>query len=157
LPVSKIVNENAIMFMWVPGANVAEAVDLMRNWGFEYRSMAFVWLKVNKTVDGYKQNFGAYTRPQTEFCLIGRNGNKRFHLKSMRVQQVIAEPVTAHSVKPREAIKRIEQLCGDLPRIELFARYNKGEEPKGWDFWGNEVSVAKKKSLAKVVRLKKVA
>jgi N6-adenosine-specific RNA methylase IME4 len=157
LPVSKIMNDNAILFMWVPGANIADAIELMRAWRFEYRVMAFVWLKSNRTVSGYKMNFGAYTRPQAEFCLLGRNGNKHFPIYSMSVQQVISEPVTAHSVKPREAIKRIEQLCGDLPRIELFARYKEGEQPQGWDFWGNEVTVAKKKRLGKVYQLKKVA
>ena len=51
------------------------------------------------------------------------------------VRQVIFEPPTKHSRKPNEIRKRIIRLCGDLPRIELFAR----EKTPGWDVWGNEV------------------
>lgn len=35
---------------------------------------------------------------------------------------------------PWEVRNRLEQLYGDVKRIELFAR----EEWKGWDRWGNE-------------------
>ena len=40
-----------------------------------------------------------------------------------------------HSRKPDEARKRIEQLVGNVPKIELFAR----QTAEGWDCWGNEV------------------
>jgi site-specific DNA-methyltransferase (adenine-specific) len=42
---------------------------------------------------------------------------------------------TQHSQKPNEVRKRIEDLFGDLPRIELFAR----EKTDGWDVWGDEI------------------
>lgn len=53
-------------------------------------------------------------------------------------------PKSGHSKKPGEVRKRIVDLCGNLPRIELFARKSKGqlfedESFKGWDVWGNEV------------------
>ena len=41
----------------------------------------------------------------------------------------------AHSKKPEEARRRIEQLMGDVPRIELFAR----RKSPGWAVWGNEL------------------
>ena len=40
-----------------------------------------------------------------------------------------------HSKKPNIIRDKIVQLCGDLPRIELFAR----KKHKGWDAWGNEL------------------
>lgn len=40
-----------------------------------------------------------------------------------------------HSKKPDEIKNRIVELCGDLPRIELFAR----EKSEGWDCLGNEI------------------
>ena len=55
---------------------------------------------------------------------------------SKRVHQVIVSHIEEHSKKPEEARRRIEQLMGDVPRIELFAR----RETPGWDVWGNEVS-----------------
>ena len=42
---------------------------------------------------------------------------------------------TRHSEKPEEVRRRIEELFGDVPRIELFAR----KRFHGWDCWGNEV------------------
>ena len=39
------------------------------------------------------------------------------------------------SRKPDCVRDRIVELCGDLPRIELFAR----QRTEGWDVWGNEV------------------
>ena len=49
--------------------------------------------------------------------------------------QLIISPLEEHSKKPAEARKRIVELLGDLPRIELFAR----QRSPGWDAWGNEV------------------
>ena len=40
-----------------------------------------------------------------------------------------------HSKKPDEVRNAIVELCGDIPRIELFAR----EKHTGWDCWGNQV------------------
>ena len=57
---------------------------------------------------------------------------------SKSVHQVIDTPVERHSKKPDETRKRIIELTGDLPRIELFAR----QTPPGWDVWGNEVRSA---------------
>ena len=54
----------------------------------------------------------------------------------MPKNQIIYAPIGDHSVKPNETRTKIIQLCGDLPRIELFAR----EQREGFDVWGNEVA-----------------
>lgn len=51
------------------------------------------------------------------------------------VHQVIESPVEEHSKKPEETRRRIVELLGDVPRIELFAR----QRSPGWDVWGNEI------------------
>lgn len=43
-------------------------------------------------------------------------------------------PFEGHSKKPDETRRRIVELLGDVPRIELFAR----QRADGWDTWGNE-------------------
>ncbi|OPZ91194.1 MAG: hypothetical protein BWY74_02040 [Firmicutes bacterium ADurb.Bin419] len=69
----------------------------------------------------------------SELCLLATRGNpKRI---SASVHQVCDASVSRHSEKPFEIRDRIVQLCGDLPRIELFARTTSN----GWDTWGNEV------------------
>jgi N6-adenosine-specific RNA methylase IME4 len=47
------------------------------------------------------------------------------------------EPIREHSRKPDEVARRIDQLVGDIPRIELFAR----EQRPGWSVWGDQVQL----------------
>lgn len=76
---------------------------------------------------------GRWTRANAELCLIATRGKpKRI---SASVHSIIDTPIEGHSKKPHEVRKRIIQLIGDLPRIELFAR----EKTDGWNVWGNEV------------------
>ena len=48
---------------------------------------------------------------------------------------MLIEPKEEHSKKPNIVRDKIVELCGDIPRIELFAR----EKIDGWDCYGNEV------------------
>ena len=76
---------------------------------------------------------GSWTRANSELCLLAIKGKpKRI---SASVRQVMITPIERHSQKPAETRERIVQLCGDLPRVELFAR----QKVEGWDAWGNEV------------------
>ena len=80
---------------------------------------------------------GAYTRANAEVCLlaISKNTKAKQIVKSNAVHQIVESPVEKHSKKPDIVRKKIVQLLGDVPRIELFAR----ETVEGWDSWGNEV------------------
>lgn len=87
-----------------------------------------------------RKNFvgmGAYTRANAEICLLGVSHDfcAKKQIKSHSVRQVIEEPIQAHSVKPEETRRRIIDLLGDVPRIELFAR----QRAPGWDAWGDEI------------------
>lgn len=55
--------------------------------------------------------------------------------KSRSVHQVCDARIMRHSQKPDEIRNRIVELCGDIPRIELFAR----EKSEGWVSVGNEI------------------
>ena len=76
---------------------------------------------------------GYWTRANNEICLLATKGRPK--RKSMGVHQVVMDKIRDHSRKPDCVRDRIVELCGDLPRIELFAR----QKTKGWDVWGNEV------------------
>lgn len=80
---------------------------------------------------------GAYTRANAEVCLLGVSpGFKaKERVRSHSVRQIIEAPWQGHSRKPDEVRRRIVELLGDVPRIELFAR----QRADGWDAWGNEV------------------
>jgi len=134
LPVEKIADKDAVLFMWVTFPCLKEGLKVIEEWGFTYKTVAFNWVKQNKKGAELFWGLGFWTRSNSEICLLATKGRpKRI---SASVHSVIMSPVQKHSKKPEEAKQRIVELMGDLPRIELFAR----EVSPGWDAWGNEVS-----------------
>ena len=112
----------------------SEFLSNLKSWGFKYSTVGFVWVKT--TNDGNRirtDGLGKFTISNAEYCLIARKG--KYWREARNIQQIIQSPKQKHSQKPDEIRDRITQLCGDIPRIELFAR----EKAEGWDSWGNEV------------------
>lgn len=134
LPIKEITEKDAALFLWVTFPQLPEAFRVMEAWGFSYKTVAFIWIKQNRTGKGFFFGLGHWTRSNAEICLLAVKGKpKRI---SNSVFQLIVSPLESHSKKPEEARKRIVELMGDLPRIELFAR----QDSPGWDIWGNEVT-----------------
>jgi len=133
LPVKKIADNNCILFMWVTLPKLNQFMDVIKSWGFEYKSTAFVWVKKNKISDSFFMGLGRWTRANPEICVLATKG--KISRKSNAVRQLQIFPIEQHSKKPDEFRNLIIELCGDLPRIELFAR----QKVDGWDCWGNEV------------------
>ena len=132
--------------------------ELAEAWGFRVRTMkGFTWVKFNTLAEEHinralqrgevcdfydfldllnaqtKMNGGNYTRANTEDLLIAVKG-KGLMRQNASVKQVIYSPLGKHSAKPEEARYKLEQLYGDVPRIELFSRCG----APGWHHWGNE-------------------
>jgi len=134
LPVCELADNDAILFMWVTYPKLDWFLDIVKAWGFEYKTVAFVWVKKNKKADSFFWGMGNYTRSNSEMCIVATKGKSLKRLTAS-IHQIIYEPIAAHSKKPDIVRDNIVGLFGDLPRVELFAR-NKSE---GWDVWGNEV------------------
>ena len=137
LPVESWSAPDCTLFMWCCWPTLPEALDVMRAWGFTYKTCAFTWLKA----DPYKlfaleedvyMGLGYWTRANSEVCLLGTRGKPR--RISASVRQGIISPRREHSRKPDEIPDRIVELMGDLPRLEMFARTKR----EGWDVFGNE-------------------
>lgn len=133
LPVGNLADKDCVLFLWVTFPCLREGLEVMKEWGFEYKTCGFVWVKKNKKSDSWFWGLGYWTRANAEICLIGTKGKP--DRKSRSVHQVVDSRIREHSRKPDEVRDRIVQLCGDVPRIELFAR----QSVEGWDCWGNEV------------------
>ena len=134
LPVNAIADDNCVLFMWCTWAMLPECLAVIDSWQFKYKTKGFVWIKTNKN-KGYHFGTGHYTRGNSEFCLIATKGKpKRI---SKRVFELVISPRTKHSTKPDVVRKRITQLYGELPRIELFAR----SQIHGWDVFGNDEKI----------------
>ena len=135
LPVSTIADDDCILFLWVTAPKLGECWDLIKKWGFEYKTVAFTWVKRNKKAPTWFWGMGSWTRANAEFCLLATRGKpKRI---SAGVHSIIDSPIGKHSEKPQEVRERIVELCGDLPRIELFAR----QKTEGWDVWGDDENI----------------
>lgn len=124
--------DNCILFLWATFPKIKEALDVIKAWGFEYKTVGFTWIKKNKN-GGNFFGVGWYTKSNAEVCLIGVKG--KAPKISNSISSIIETVRERHSKKPNIVRDKIVEFCGDIPRIELFAR----EQTPGWDVWGNEV------------------
>jgi N6-adenosine-specific RNA methylase IME4 len=108
-------------------------LDVITAWSFQFKSVGFVWVKLNPSGEGLFTSMGFGTRANTEFVLLATRGAP-LRLNA-DVHQVVMAPVGAHSEKPEEIARRIERLFPG-PYLELFARRPR----KGWMTWGNEIA-----------------
>jgi len=134
--IKNISDKDSVLFMWATYPMLKEALFIIEAWGFNYKSIAFQWIKLNKSGQGKFYGLGRWTRGNTEPCLLATKGKpKRI---SASVFQIIESPLRRHSEKPQEVRDKIIQLVGNLPRIELFARSSKKFE-NGWVNVGDSV------------------
>lgn len=133
LPVNKIAADSCVLFMWVTMPMLPAGIDVIKAWGFKYKTVAFTWVKRNKISMNWHFGMGWWTRANAEICLLATKGKpKRI---SASVSSLIDSPIESHSKKPDEVRDCIVKLMGDLPRVELFAR----QTAPGWVSWGNEL------------------
>jgi len=135
LPVEDISLPNSVLFIWTTDAHLPSALEVINAWGFQYKTIGFIW---NKKTSTGKQvcYFGQWTCKGSEICLLAIKGRIHTFLEDHTVRQLVEAERRAHSQKPDEVRKRIEKMFGNSgPRIELFAR----ERFEGWDAWGDEV------------------
>jgi len=127
IPVSDIADDDSLLFLWVTSPNLDIGIDIGKAWGFEYKTVAFVW-------DKQRTNYGFYTLSQCELCLVFKRG--RIPKRAItNVRQFLSEKLGEHSTKPPEIQRRIETMFPTQNKLELFARQRRA----GWDCWGNEV------------------
>jgi N6-adenosine-specific RNA methylase IME4 len=142
LPVSDIAADNCALFLWVTDPLLPEGLKLMEAWGFKFKTIAFVWAKLNKsapptlwTENDFFTGLGYWTRANPELCLLGTRGKPKRVSKSVR--RLVVSPRREHSRKPDEIAEKIDDLMGrDTSKIELFARTAR----IGWTTWGNDVA-----------------
>lgn len=134
LPVRDITEKDCCLFLWVTSPLLDEGIQVLQDWGFKYKTIAFVWSKYSKNGKEIS-NLGRWTMGNVELCILGVKGNPNKWRQDNSIKQLVKAERTKHSKKPDEVRKRIVQLLGDRPRIELFAR----ERVDGWECWGNEV------------------
>ena len=134
LTVSAVTAKDAHLYLWTPNALLAEALEVMRAWGFRYVSN-IVWAKRRKDGGPDGRGVGFYFRNVTELILFGVKGSMRTLAPGRSQVNMIETRKREHSRKPDEQYSLI-QSCSPGPYLELFARYPR----KGWTVWGDESS-----------------
>jgi len=128
IPIHEIAKDDCLLFMWTTNPHLAQAIEVGEAWGFEYKTVAFVWDKIS-------HNPGQYTLSNCELCLVFKRGRIPKPRGARNIQQLVRSPRKTHSEKPIEVIQAIEKMFPTQERIELFAR----RKTKGWSAWGLDV------------------
>jgi N6-adenosine-specific RNA methylase IME4 len=129
IPIEGLAKEDSLLFMWATSPHLAQAIELGAAWGFEYKTVAFVW-------DKMVHNPGQYTMSYCELCLVFKRGRIPTPRGSRSEKQLIRSPRGRHSEKPAEVLQSIERMFPSQCKIELFARSRRD----GWDAWGLEIA-----------------
>ena len=137
LDVDSIAADDCILFMWTTGPQLANSIELGKAWGFEYKTVAFVW-------DKQVHNPGRYTLSQTELVLAFKKGRFPSPRGARNVRQLLSVHRGEHSEKPEQVIDGITRMFPLQKKIELFARKNY----VGWDNWGLEIPDSKVEILS---------
>jgi N6-adenosine-specific RNA methylase IME4 len=132
LPVAQVADEPAHLYLWVPNALLPDGLEVMRAWGFKYKSN-IIWHKIRKDGGPDGRGVGFYFRNVTEIVLFGVRGSMRTLQPGRRQVNIIKTMKQEHSRKP-DALYDIVEQCSPGPYLELFAR---GSRPK-WRTWGNQ-------------------
>jgi len=138
-PVQDYTDDDCALFLWCIDPMLPEALQVMKAWGFTYKTVAFHWAKLNKggadkpvSDNPFFAGMGYWTRANPEICLLGTKGKPKRKAKDVR--RFIAAERREHSRKPDEIYDRIERLV-DGPYLELFARTSR----PGWSSIGDQI------------------
>src|SRR6478735_5941061 len=137
LPVSDLAADNCALFLWATDPLLPKAIALIQSWGFEYKTVAFYWVKLNskaKHEADYFTGLGYWSRANPEQCLLATRGKPSRLAKDVR--RLVVEKRREHSRKPDCVRERIERLVAG-PYLELFARETKA----GWKCWGDQAAL----------------
>lgn len=131
LPVADVAAKDAVLLLWVTDPLLDKAFDVIRAWGFTYKTVGFCWIKTGRGLKPIS-GMGYWTRANQELCLLATRGRpKRI---GRDVERVLHARRGRHSEKPQAIYGLVERLVPG-PYLELFARYAR----PGWRQWGNQV------------------
>lgn len=141
LPVAGLAGEDCALLLWATFPKLQSALRVMAAWGFEYKTVFTVWVKVRRYMARLSGTLGHYTRPNAEVLLLGMRGNMTPAAgQGFARCNVLMARTRGHSRKP-ELVRQIAvELFGDFPRIELFARHP--GPPRDWRGWGNQLEAS---------------
>jgi N6-adenosine-specific RNA methylase IME4 len=134
MPIAAHAAEKSHLYLWVPNALLQEGFEVMRSWGFTYKTN-LIWYKIRKDGGPDGRGVGFYFRNVTEVVLFGIKGSHRTLQPGRRQVNILSSRKREHSRKPDELYDLVE-ACSSGPFLELFARNPR----KNWKQWGDELA-----------------
>lgn len=142
MPVAGLAGEDCALLMWATFPKLDSALRVMAAWGFEYRTVFVIWVKLQRYMGRLRSGTGTYTQPNAELVLLGTRGriSAAASANAELLNNVVMSRKREHSRKPELLRQMAVEVFGDYPRIELFAR---GHVSHDWLAWGNEVAASR--------------
>jgi ParB/RepB/Spo0J family partition protein len=91
LPVKPLAADDCVLLLWAVMPELPGALEVIKAWGFEYKTVGFVWVKQNKDGEGWFTGKGYWTRANAELCLLATRGSPK--RMDIGVPEVITLPV----------------------------------------------------------------
>lgn len=127
LPVRMMAARDCALHMWTISSHVDQAIRVAEAWGFGFKTLGFVWVKVTKGGKPDVLSLGKWMRQQSEISLLFSRGKPSRRAGAGGVRQLIHAPRREHSRKPDGFYERVEALSRG-PYLDLFGR----REAEGW-------------------------
>ncbi|HEX7071897.1 MAG TPA: MT-A70 family methyltransferase [Rhodothermales bacterium] len=125
LPVERLANEDAHLYLWTTNRMLPLSFGLLEKWGFRYITM-LTWCKT-------QLGLGSYFRNTTEHVLFGVRG--KLPVLNAQTPTHFVAPRGRHSEKPDAFFELVEKVSPGA-RLEMFQR-----RPRpGWTGWGSEAA-----------------
>jgi N6-adenosine-specific RNA methylase IME4 len=139
LPVGKIAATSSLLLLWCNGTTMPRAVALCKAWGFEYKTVTFVWVETDQEPES--SGFGHFTEPGTKFLLLATKGDGS-SLIVERLNQ--ASTRTEHAKKPHEIRNVVDTITGHDCKLRKLELYSHTEADTKWSAWGPQISETSK-------------
>lgn len=133
LPVETLAAKDCLLFLWATFPMLPEALQLIRAWGFTFKTVAFVWLKQNRKSLTWFYGLGYWTRGNAEICLLAKRGKPKRH--SAAVHQFIISPIEQHSKKPDGPVTRSLRWRATCPAWSCLPDINAPAGMRGATKW----------------------
>ena len=130
LDLDSITEDDCILFLWATYPKLLDAIETIKAWGFEYKTVAFTWVKRNKKSDSWFWGLGYWTRANAELCLLATKGKPK-----SRTQQII-------NIRAKEGDDAFDDdtslgsVAADVLEKEQIARNLKSLEREIDNKWG---------------------
>jgi N6-adenosine-specific RNA methylase IME4 len=130
-----LLEDDALLTLWFVSCQAAEALALMRCWGFVQKQI-WTWEKTKKDGTGQAFGMGRLARGCTEHLFVGTRGKVLKHVRDHTQRTSFRHPALPHSQKPDNVHQMLDLMFPGERKLELFARRPR---PIGdWTCLGNQ-------------------